>query len=64
MKRRSHRSDKLQSTGSILQPVRHFTTVIPPRWRGAVLLAATILLFPLVVGAMIFEAVAKDIAQA
>jgi hypothetical protein len=61
MKRRSRSSiHDFQTMGAILQPVRHVTALIPRRWRGAVLLAGTILLFPFIVCVMILEAVTRD----
>ena len=43
--------------------VRGITQVIPVRWRGAVLVAATLVFFPFIVAVMIMDAVMHDFPQ-
>lgn len=59
MKSRSHESlhDGMAASRRLKHGMRRITRWIPVRWRGAVLLAATIVLFPVIITAMILEAV-------
>jgi hypothetical protein len=52
----------VSGAGSLLRrAVRRITRCLPPRWRAALLLAATIVFFPVIVGVMIVASVTEDL---